>query len=68
MSFNESGDLQTAARTTTENGMAAILNGFWPTGTIYRNRKNHQCCAGLGIRMNGRNLGRPRKDNKKLYD
>ena len=63
--FNESGDLQTAVERYRER------HGCYPerilADKIYRNRKNHQYCAGLGIRMNGPNLGRPPKD-KKLYD
>jgi len=63
--FNESGDLQAAAERYRER------HGCYPerilADKIYRNRKNHQYCAGLGIRMNGPNLGRPPKD-KKLYD
>jgi len=63
--FNESGDLQAAVERYRER------HGCYPerilADKIYRNRKNHQYCAGLGIRMNGPNLGRPPKD-KKLYD
>jgi len=63
--FNESGDLQTAVERYREQ------HGCYPerilADKIYRNRKNHQYCARLGIRMNGPNLGRPPKD-KKLYD
>lgn len=63
--FNESGDLQIAVERYRER------HGYYPerilADKIYRNRKNHQYCAGLGIRMNGPNLGRPPKD-KKLYD
>jgi hypothetical protein len=63
--FNESGDLQAADEHYRER------HGCYPerilADKIYRNRKNHQYCAGLGIRMNGPNLGRPPKD-KKLYD
>jgi len=63
--FNESGDLQAAVERFRER------HGCYPerilADKIYRNRKNHQYCAGLGIRMNGPNLGRPPKD-KKLYD
>ena len=63
--FNEAGDLQTAVERYRER------HGCYPerilADKIYRNRKNHQYCAGLGIRMNGPNLGRPPKD-KKLYD
>ena len=63
--FNESGDLQIAVERYRER------HGCYPerilADKIYRNRKNHQYCVGLGIRMNGPNLGRPPKD-KKLYD
>ncbi len=63
--FNESGDLQTAVERYRER------HGCYPerilADKIYRNRKNHQYCSGLDIRMNGPNLGRPPKD-KKLYD
>ena len=63
--FNESGELQAAVERYRER------HGCYPerilADKIYRNRKNHQYCAGLGIRMNGPNLGRPPKD-KKLYD
>lgn len=63
--FNESGDLQTAVERYRER------HGCYPkrilADKIYRNRKNHQYCAGLDIRMNGPNLGRPPKD-KRLYD
>lgn len=63
--FNESGDLQAAVERYRER------HGCYPerilADKIYRNRKNHQYCTGLGIRMNGPNLGRPPKD-KKLYD
>lgn len=63
--FNESGDLQAAVERYRER------HGCYPerilADKIYRNRKNRQYCAELGIRMNGPNLGRPPKD-KKLYD
>lgn len=63
--FNEAGDLQTAVERYRER------HGCYPerilADKIYRNRKNHQYCAGLGIRMNGPNLGRPPKD-KRLYE
>ena len=63
--FNESGDLQVAVERYKKR------HGCYPerilADKIYRNRKNHQYCTGLGIRMNGPNLGRPPKD-KKLYD
>lgn len=54
--FNESGDLQAAVERYRER------HGCYPerilADKICRNRKNHQYCAGLGIRMNGPNLGR----------
>jgi hypothetical protein len=63
--FNEAGDLQTAVERYRER------HGCYPerilADKIYRNRKNHQYCAELGIRMNGTKLGRPPKD-KRLYE
>lgn len=63
--FNESGDLQPAVERYKQR------HGCYPerilADKIYRNRKNHQYCADLGIRMNGPKLGRPPKD-KRLFD